>query len=141
MVEGVSLMVGLGRVVFAGYVSLAALGCGQEGPSGSGGSARTVAWVLEVVSPTDFGARVWLDGEAIYSQTVPLVRGHRVEVEKPYRAGEHVVQFEILSASVDPSTYTAAWTVQVKPTGPSLTADGVPTALSVGERLTIRVQP
>jgi hypothetical protein len=132
-------MTHLSRSVLATCVSLAALGCGQESPSGSGGSERTVAWVLQVVSQTDSGVRVWLDGEAIYSQATPLTQGHRVEVERPYRTGEHVVQFEVLAASVNPSSYTAAWTVQVKPTGPFFTADGVPTALSVGERLTIRV--
>ena len=127
------------RVVIAVSVGLGAIACGQESPSGSERTDRTVSWVLQVVSQTDFGVRIWLDGEAIYTQATTLTQGHRVEVERPYRAGEHVVQFELLAASINPSTYTAAWTVHVAPTGPFFTADGVPTVLTVGERLTVRV--
>jgi hypothetical protein len=95
--------------------------------------------VLQLVSQADFGVRVSLDGEAIYSQPAPLAQSHRVEVERPYGTGTHVVEFEVLAASVSPSTYTATWTVQVTPRGPFFTADGVPTVLTVGERLTVRV--
>lgn len=111
-----------------------ASGCG-----GLTGPDCTVAWRLEIVSQSSFGVRIWLDGEAVYTQTAPATQRHQVDVQRPYRAGEHLLEFEILAANSNPGTYTAAWTVQVKPSGSSFTADGVPTALSVGERLTIRV--
>ncbi len=122
--------------VFVSCVLVSATGCGRGGPADAD---RTVAWRLGIVSQSSFGVRIWLDGEAVYSQTSPATQGHQVEVERPYRPGEHLVEFEILVANPNPSTYTAAWTVQVKPTGPFFTADGVPTVLSVGQRLTIRV--
>jgi hypothetical protein len=129
----------LSRLVPAVFVGLAAIACGQESPSASAGPDRSVAWALQITSQAEFGVRVWLDGEAIYSQASPLAQSHRVEVQRPYAAGSHVVQFEVLAASINPSTYTAAWTVHVTPTGPFFTADGVPTALTVGERLTLQV--
>jgi len=113
-----------------------ALACGHGSTTDAD---RTVAWRLQIVSPAAFGVRIWLDGEAVYTQAAATAQGHQVEVERPYRPGEHLVVFEILAASSNPSTYAAAWTVQVKPGGASFTADGAPTALNAGERLTVRV--
>ncbi len=130
------------RLVIAVLAGVAATACGHESPSAAGEVDRVdrkVAWVLQIGSEADFGVRVWLDGQAIYSQATPLAQSHRVEVETSYVAGAHVVEFEVLAASASPSTYTAAWTIRVTPTGPFFTADGVPTALTVGERLTVRV--
>lgn len=129
----------LGRLVMAVLAASAAIACGQNNPSASGASDRSVAWVLQIVSQADFGVRVWLDGEAIYSQATLLAQSHRVEVERPYGTGAHVVEFEVLAAKASPATYTATWTVHVTPAGPLFTADGAPTVLAVGERLTVRV--
>lgn len=129
-------MTHLGGRLLAVSLIVGAISCGDEGPTDAD---RTVAWRLGIASQGDFGVRIWLDGEGVYSQTTAATQRHEVELERPYRSGEHVVEFEILAASSNPSTYTAAWTVQVKPSGPFFTADGVPTVLRIGERLTIRV--
>jgi hypothetical protein len=125
--------------LFASCLLATPLACGRGGQSGPTDTERTVAWRLQIVSESTFGVRIWLNGEAVYAVAAATAQGHHVEVERPFRPGEHVVEFEILAASADPSTYTAAWTVQVKPKGAMFTADGVPTLLSAGQRLTVRV--
>jgi hypothetical protein len=74
----------LGRLATAVLAASTAIACGQQSPSGSGASDRSVAWVLQIASEADFGVRVWLDGEAVYSQATPLAQSHKVEVERPY---------------------------------------------------------
>lgn len=105
------------------------------------GSGRTVNWRLEIAnhSGASFGVRILLDGESIYLHSASTKEQQTIEVERPYSAGRHRVDFDILAATASPSVYAAAWTVRVTPAGPFFHADGVPTSLSVGERLTVNV--
>jgi hypothetical protein len=93
---------------------------------------------MELINQGDasFGVRMRLDGQEVYSDA-SLKEHHLVEVERPYVRGPHVIEFEILRASRRKSTYKAALTVRVIPTGPWVHADGVPTVLAVGGRLVI----
>ena len=124
-----------GRLI-ASCLIVGVASCGHGGPTDPD---RTVAWRLDIGAEGDFAVRIWLNGEAVYSQSTPAARWHVVDVERPYRRGEHVVEFEILAASSSPATYAPSWTIRVRPGNTSATADGAPTILSVGERLTIRV--
>lgn len=110
--------------------------CGQSGPTDSD---RTVRLSLAIWAPVNFAVRIWVDGETIYSQSAPTTQSHVAEVVQAYRRGVHVVEYEILAADSNPALYTAGWTVEVRPGNVLLAADGPPTLLSVGERLTIRV--
>jgi hypothetical protein len=67
------------------------------------------------------------------------MQSHVAEVVQAYRRGVHIVEYEILAAESNPAFYTAGWAVEVRPGNSVVTADGPPTLLSVGERLTIRV--
>ena len=86
-----------------------------------------------------FGLRIRLDGEQVYYNRSTTQSYHVVELERPYAPGSHEIQFEILQAARRRSTYRAHLTVQVRPTGPSVFAQGVPTSLAIGERLTLNV--
>ena len=104
-------------------------------------ASRTVTWRLEIGnrSGASFGVRILLDGDSVYEYAAAAQQGHTVEVVRPYVSGAHLVEFEILAATSSPSTYSAAWTVRVTPTGPFFHADGVPTSLAIGERLKVTV--
>lgn len=128
-------------------LAVAGAACGQGGRTDTGttgtgpmDTGRTIAWRLDIRAETDFAARIWLNGQAVYSQSEPATRWHTVDVEQPYRQGEHVIQFEILGASVNPGTYLPGATVQVKPGNTLTSIDGVPCWLGVGERCTMRVR-
>lgn len=128
-----------------GALTLAACETPVTGPTPRPPGPRpgsSVNWRLEITnqSQASFGVRVLLDGESIYSHAPATRVGHTVEVDRPYSAGQHRVEFEILSATGSPSIYRAAWTVRVTPDGPFFHADGVPTSLSIGERLTLNVR-
>jgi hypothetical protein len=100
--------------------------------------SSTVQWRIELINQGEvsFGVRMRLDGQEVYSDA-SLKEHHLVEVERPYLPGPHAIEFEILRATRRTSTYKAALTVQVIPTGPWVHADGVPTVLTVGGRLAI----
>lgn len=87
----------------------------------------------------DFGVGIWLDDEAVYSESSAAARWHEVAVERPYGRGEHLLGFEILAARSSPGTYFPAWTIEVEGGNSTHYVHAPPTLLSVGQRFTARV--
>jgi hypothetical protein len=124
-------------------------GCGAAGdtparPDGDTPAkpdATSISWRIDVGTQSDapFGARVFINGEQVYIETSPTQLSHRVEVVRPYVAGEHLLEVEIVSSSKNPAVYAASCTAQVKPIGRMVHADGIPWTLSNGERLFLKI--
>jgi hypothetical protein len=118
---------------------LAGCGSGVDGPDKS--TPSTISWRLQVAtSGGAFGARMFLDGEQVYLDSSATRLVHVVDVVRPYRGGDHVLEVEIVSsASATASVYVAACSAQASPGGKALQADGIPWTLVVGERLRLSV--
>jgi hypothetical protein len=117
-------------------VCLAGLqGCGNEESPG-----EPVAWNLgmgKVSGGGGFGVRIILDGEPVYERSDVAQAAHVVDVVRPYGSGSHRLEFEILAAQGDPGLYAAGWSYRLE--NRAVHADGAPTPLAVGQRLTINV--
>lgn len=110
-------------------------------PTTAPGVSRSAHWRLTLWN-TDgetFGVRMRLDGELVYENGLTARPEQVVELARPYTAGSHAIEYEVVQASRRRSTYQAHVTVSIVPGGPALFALGVPTTLAVGERLTVRV--
>lgn len=116
-------------------------GCGATGDTAAGPDAFSISWRIDVETQSDapFGARVFINGEQVYVEASPTQLSHRVDVVRPYVAGEHLVEVEIVSSSKSPALYAASCTAQVKPDGKMVHADGIPWTLGNGERLFLRI--
>jgi hypothetical protein len=117
-------------------------GCTSEGNPGVSSSGRTTSWRLEVSAQgsVTFGARMFLDGEQVYLDSSSMRESHRIDLERPHSAGEHVLEVEIVSASQTvAANYVASCTAQILPGGRSVHADGIPWTLAVGQRLRLSV--
>jgi hypothetical protein len=116
-------------------------GCGGSGHQPGDSTPITITWTLDIHAQqaVPFGARVFLDGEQVYLESSPVQSAHRIILIRPYAAGEHVLEVEIVSSQeVRPMVYTASCTA-MKANGTGVHADGIPWTLLVGERLTLRV--
>jgi len=117
-------------------------GCGSSAGGPDKSTPSTISWRLEVASQgaIAYGARIFLDGEEVYLDSSTTRTAHRVDLVRPYRAGEHVLEVEIVaSASATASIYVASCWAQASPGGKALVADGIPWTLAVGERLRLSV--
>lgn len=118
------------------------MGCGGGAHQPADSTPITIRWTLDVRAQqaVPFGARVFLDGEQVYLEASPGQAAHQVNVIRPYAAGEHVLEVEIVSSQeVGPTVYTASCTA-AKANGPGVHADGIPWSLTVGQRLTLRMR-
>jgi hypothetical protein len=128
----------IGALVF-GTVLLGA--CGTTGDTPARLDATSISWRIDVGTQSDvpFGARVLINGEQVYVEASPKQLSHRVDVVRPYVAGEHILEVEIVSSSKSPAVFAASCTAQVKPNGRIVHADGIPWTLGNGERLFLKV--
>ena len=122
------------------YASLVA-GCGGGHDVPGTPDSATISWRLEVAAQGDvsFGARILLDGEQVYLEPSPTQVAHRVKIKRPYVAGQHVLEVEIVWSTQSPPVYAASCTAQVSQNGRLVHADGIPSTLRVGERLRLSV--
>jgi hypothetical protein len=113
--------------------------CGTARDTGPDETA--VSWSIEVATLDDagFGARIFLNGEEVYAEPGTGRPSHAVDVVRPYVAGENLVEVEVIASSHASGGYVASCTADVAPTGEVVHADGVPQALKVGERLSLRI--
>lgn len=135
-------MPGRTRSIGAVLLGIALLGgCGATSDTPARPDARSVSWRIDVGTQSDapFGARVWINGEQVYVEASPTQLSHRVDVVRPYVAGEHLLEVEIVSSSKSPAVYAASCTAQVKPSGKMVHADGIPWTLGIGERLFLKI--
>jgi hypothetical protein len=100
-----------------------------------------VSWSIEVATLDEagFGASIFLNGEEVYAEPGAGRSSHAVGVVRPYLAGENLVEVEIIASIQASAGYVASCTAEVAPTGEVVHADGVPQALKVGERLSLRI--
>jgi hypothetical protein len=116
-------------------------GCGATGDIPATPDATSVSWRIDVGTQSDapFGARVLINGEQVYIEASPTQLSHRVDVVRPYVAGENLLEVEIVSSSKSPAVYATSCTAQVKPSGKIVHADGIPWTLGNGERLFLKI--
>lgn len=132
---------GLSRVLLPLAPVLALAACSNPSPASPNVPAptpnpvRTVSWRLQLENrdQASFGLRISLDGERIYDHSGSPAVIHVVEIERPYVAGAHVIQFQVAGVRQSPSLYRAAVAVAGN------FYDGVPTSLKAGDVLTLRV--
>lgn len=116
-------------------------GCGTRSDPPGKADDRTVSWRIDVGTPEEsgFGARVMVNGEQVYLEAGTGLRNHRVDVVRPYVAGENLVEVEIVASSKSPAAYAVSCTAQVHPKGKIVHADGFPRTIGFGERLFLRI--
>jgi hypothetical protein len=117
-----------------GSLVLGVTGCGNA-PT----SADTV-WVINVTSPVVSGGEIFLDGESVYRQAGATVLRHRAEVNRPVRAGSHVIEFVVLAEESEPTAFQMSVTSQRRHGGDYQFLNAEPTPLRVGERTSVTVE-
>jgi hypothetical protein len=97
-------------------------------------------WIINVTSPVLSGGEIVLDGEAVYRQAGATVLRHRAEVNRPVRAGNHVIEFVVLAEESAPTTFQVSVTSQRRPGGDYQFLNAEPMPLRVGERTSVTVE-
>ncbi len=129
------------RSISSLILGTALLACGTTGDTPAVMDATSINWQIDVGTRSDvlFGVRVLINGEQVYVQANPMQPSHRVDVVRPYRPGEHLLEVELISSSGSPALFAASSTAEVKPRGRIVHADGIPWTLGIGERLFLKV--
>jgi hypothetical protein len=103
----------------------------------------TVAWETHIENDEQavFGVAIRLDGEEIYRADAANATHHVGHAERPFVAGMHTVEYEVLSTGRPQHAYPYTPRLHVAiSNGPGTFADGVPKNLRVGERLTVTLR-